>query len=365
MPIKIFYACLQSMLRKMVFVVLAACMLSGCSMPASLPGSTKGGSIWKSFDGGQTFVPKVTVDEKRKITSADIISLAFHPTNPDTVYVGTLSSGIFKTVDGAERWEQIEFPPTKNYGLLVDKNNGDRIFASGVYENVSKLYRSEDAGKNWKEVYTEPGQGTVIIALAAHPDNADILYLGTSSGMLIKSVDSGNTWKNLSTLKGPVLQILPYRSQFDQPDRISVLIANQGVNTSLDGGTTWENQTTTSTSFGDKSKPDAINVVVFDPINQNIFYAGAKNGLFKSQDGGKSWTALNIIESSKKFPIRSVAINPANSLEIVYASGSAFYKSIDGGLKWSTRELGIDRGVSLIRYVPDQSGMFYFTLRKF
>ncbi len=350
------------MFKKLLMIAGCAFVLSGCSLQAPLGGGVAGGSVWKSFDGGQTFVPKVTVDEKRKITSADVVSFAFHPTDRNIAYVGTLADGIFRTVDGAEDWEQLDFPPTKNYGLAIDRNNGDRVFASGVYENISKLYRSEDAGKNWKEVYTEPGQGTVITALVSHHDTPDILYLGTSIGMIIKSQDGGSTWKNLSSVNGPVLQILLDRNQ---PKKITVLLAGKGISVSSDGGETWEEYAQAGTTFGDQSKPDGINILVLDPSNQNVVYAGAKNGLFRSQDGGRTWLALNIIESSKKFPLRSVAINSSNPQEIVYASGSAFYKSVDGGLQWSTIELPIDRGVSLIRYVPGETSILYFALRKF
>ena len=131
------------LMLKKIFVVSCACLLlSGCGAPQATvekpPMPPVPGSISKSFDAGRTFVPKITVDEKRRITSADVLAWAFHPTDPQTMYIGTASDGIFRTTDGAEHWEPMTFPPERVYGLAVDPTNPDRIFATGVYEKGAK-----------------------------------------------------------------------------------------------------------------------------------------------------------------------------------------------------------------------------------
>lgn len=342
---------------------MGACVLSGCSPSVPLPGAT-GGSIWKSFDGGQTFVPKVTVDEKRRIASADVLAFVIDPDSPETIYIGTMSNGLFKTTDGAEHWEPLEFPPLKNYGLALDRNDRDRIYASGVYNDIAKIYRSDDAGKNWKEIYTEPGAGTVITALGSSPDIPGTLYAGTSAGVIIKSTNGGDTWDNIGSASGAVTRVLFEKGM---SEKVLLLVFNGGMRVSADGGKTWADHTgTTLSSFGtDQVRPDGITTVVTDPKTPGTLYAGAKNGLFRSRDSGQSWQALDIIESSKKFPVRAVAVNPANSGEIVYASGSAFYKTTDGGVKWATTELAIDRSVNILEYDPSRPEALYFTLRKF
>ncbi|MEK7181750.1 MAG: hypothetical protein AAB708_01340, partial [Patescibacteria group bacterium] len=113
------------MFKKMILVVGVATLLSGCSVKVPINTlSATGGSLWKSEDGGDTFKPKVKVDEKRTIASADVLSLAIHPTNSDILYIGTMAGGLFRTRDAGEVWEPIVFPPTKNYGLAIDPTNG-------------------------------------------------------------------------------------------------------------------------------------------------------------------------------------------------------------------------------------------------
>jgi photosystem II stability/assembly factor-like uncharacterized protein len=350
------------MKKRLLGVIILAFLLSGCSFSFPAPGVISGGSIWKSFDAGQTFVPKITIDEKSRISSADVLSMVFHPTDSRIIYIGMAEDGIFKTTDGGEHWQHLNFPPLKNYGLTIDQANGERLFASGVYNGTSKIYRSLDAGQNWKEIYTEPGQGTVVTALASHPDNSQVLYAGTSAGVVIKSINGGDEWKNISIAKGPVTQVL---FESGMPELVTLLVFNQGVVVSADGGKNWDDYASQAASGADQTVPQNMVMVVADPGRSRVLYAGAQNGLFRSQNGGKTWEAINIIESSKKFPIRSLAVNPHNSQDISYAAGAAFYRSIDGGAHWMTTQLEIDRGVSLVKYDPAHPENIYFTLRKF
>lgn len=349
---------------KIFLIAVSALMLSGCSLGLPAGTGTSGGSVWKSFDNGQTFASKVTIDEKTRISSADVLSFVFDPQNPNVIYIGTRENGIFKTIDGAEKWERLTFPPLKVYGLAIDKNNNNRLYASGAYQDMAKIYRSEDAGKEWKEIYTEPGKGTVITALGSNPNTPNVLYAGTSAGVVIKSVNGGETWSNVFVAKGPVTKVL-FRE--GQPEAVTLLVFNHGVAFSSDGGQAWNDFETQGfvSPGGDDVQLDGITTLTTDPARINILYAGAENGLFRSEDNGKSWKTIAIIESSKKFPVRVIAVNPQNVGEIVYASGNAFYRSTDGGVKWATTQLEIDRGVGNIEYDPTRPEIIYFTLRKF
>jgi photosystem II stability/assembly factor-like uncharacterized protein len=361
------------MRRFLPVVLFSAFFLSGCSLPGSLPffgSSREAGSVFKSTDAGASFEPKTTINEKQHLTSADILSAAFHPTNPSILYIGTATDGLFRTENGGEEWKPITFPPEKAYGLAVDAQNGDRLFASGSYEGVGKIYLSENAGADFREIYTEPGPGTVITALAVHPMETQVVYAGTSAGSVIKSTDGGMTWKNVTTATAPVTQILFDRSN---PSFVMLVLFQKGTSVSQDEGATFTEHLPKSESITrnpltgaeESVVPDSILTVVPDPNRGGVFYAGAKNGLFRSEDSGTTWKPLDIIETSKKFPIRAIAVNPKNSQEIVYASGQAFYKSIDGGVKWATTDLPIARGVSHLLYNPDNPAEIYFTLRKF
>lgn len=358
------------MLQKSLFLFGILFFLTGCSvaLPTSTSSTAATGSVYKSTDAGNTFEAKITIDEKTQLSSANVLSVAIHPTNSQIMYIGTESTGLFRTTNGADTWEKVAFPPTKVYGLSVDSTNGDRIFASGIYEGTGKIYRSLDAGANWREIYTEPGAEAVITALTLDTTNPNVVYASTSAGVVIRSVDGGETWKNVTLAKGPVTQI------FASDRTIMLTIFNQGTQVSFDNGATFEDNTKTALTervkdlSGKQEKvvlPEQLYTLTKDMRQPGVFLAGADKGLFRTADYGKTWSMLDIIESSKNFPIRAIAINPVNSNEIIYVSGETLYKSIDGGVQWSTAELKIGRGVSHLFYDPAKPSTVFFTLRKF
>lgn len=353
------------MFKKALLIGVSVMVLSGCSLTLG-GGRSDAGSVWKSQDGGKTFEPKIKIDKSQSIASSDILSLAMHPADPQTIYIGTLENGIFKTTDGAETWEHLEFPPIKVYGLVIDPSNGERVFATGTYENIGKIYRSDDGGASWQETYTEPGSGTVITALAISPDNPATLMAGTSAGVVIQSADGGATWKNILAAQGAVTKAFFERGL---PGMRVLLVFKQGTMASQDGGVTWQDNSGASTSYATAPdqvpQPKDLFTLTQDPQNTALIYGGGSNGLFRSADRGRTWKVVNIIESSKSFPIRAIAVNPRNANEIVYGSGSAFYKSNDGGSQWSVTDLKTGRGMSTLAYDPLQPEILYFTLRKY
>lgn len=353
------------MLNKALLIGVSVFLLSGCTSPFD-SGRSDAGSVWKSQDSGVRFEPKIKIDETQAITSSDVLSFAMHPADQETIYVGTLENGIFKTTDGAETWRHLEFPPIKVYGLAIDPGNGERIFATGVYENIGKIYRSDDGGGHWKETYTEPGPDTVVTALALNPDKPALMMAGTSTGVVIQSGDGGATWKNILLARGPVTKAFFEKGL---PGMRVLLVFNEGTMVSQDGGGEWQDNTEGAQPYASGRKetvwPEDLFTLTQDPQNTALLYGGGSNGLFRSADRGQTWSEVNIIESSKKFPIRAIAVNPQNANEIVYGSGAAFYKSNDGGTQWSATDLKIGRGMSTLAYDPLRPQILYFTLRKY
>lgn len=358
--------------KKILFLGASAFLLGGCSLGGgSTDPNITDASIFRSDDAGVTFEPKVTVDEKTNLTGVDVLSWEFHPTNPDIIYIGTLKSGMYRSANKGDSWEKMYFPPEKAYGLAVDPTNGDQLYASGVFGNVSKLYSSQNAGSDWKEIYTEPGAGSVITALAIDPSNANHIFAANSAGIVIESLDRGASWKNVKTFSGPVTQITFVEKT---PGTVLVLIQGKDILVSRDNGVTWPetnngfvpginyNQTNTGDETG--VMPSNQNTILVDQYIPGLLYTGTDTGLFRSFDYGVTWESMNILESSKEFPIRAVAVNPINSQEIVYTAGSALYRTRDNGTNWSTTKLDINRPVRILKFDPRQSNTLYIALKK-
>ncbi len=373
--------------------------LSGCTLAppkiGNAPASTEKnafdtaalpGSIWRSDDGGQTFVPKTFVDEKRKLTKADVLSISFLQREDNRekaeelrrtldVYVGTVDDMIFKTDDGAEVWQSVNFPPQKVYSFIASRRSIDRMYATGVAGGRGKIFRTTDGGITWKDVYTEPNTGTSLPALEEHPSDSNFLLAATSAGVVVKSLDGGDTWKNVGTsVSGPVVAIA-----FDSQDKdlAYILAFNGKIYVSRTAGDSWRDlddiraELTKERQQQDKDYKALPQVslsgpamLIADPNLSETLYVGAKNGLFRSRNAGIDWEKVNIIESAEQFQLRSLAVNPKNSKELIFAAGRAFYKSINMGETWSVVPLNTDRDISVITYDPVYPEVIYLGLRK-
>lgn len=320
----------------------------------------------RSDDGGVSFVPKVTVNEKTTIASAEILSLLFDPSKPNRVFLGTKDSGIFLSENSGDQWTKINYPPTKVYGLARDAFRTTHIYASGEWQGRGKIYRSDDNGATWKEIYTEPSNETVITALAASTRSSGVAYAGTSAGVIVKTTDGGETWGNAASLGGPILSL-----NFSSDSSVLYALASgKGIFRAAESGAEFSALDLTVTTSDEKnahsktfSKPVSITT---DPSRSGVVYVGTeKDGLLVSADSGAHWNMVDIIASSAKFPIRSIAVRPGSSNEILYSSALAVYRSVDSGANWSVYQLDASRPAGLIRYDPSNSSRVFLGLRTF
>lgn len=367
------------------FLPLFVLVLSGCSLPQGLGGKpTRTGldaAVLKSTDGGLTYEAKSAAkssDSKlnqNMLSGAETLSLAIDPSDPNKLYLGTRNDGVFLTKDGGNEWQRLEYPPLKVYGLAVDPKNGNRIYASGEWQGSGQLYRSDDGGQKWDRIYTEPAQGSIIISLAIDPTRDGTLYAGISSGVVVKTTDAGATWSNI---KNTAFQ-LPAAGQGNpannivldaqDPDTLYISYINRGLFKSRDGGLTFTELKAVPPKVGTQAtyvnSRETFYTLVADPSRGGTLYAANKAGLLRSRDYGDTWELMNIIESSKKFPIRALAVNPKQSDEIVYSSALALYKTTDGGAHWYTYPVESKNQVGVIHYDPSNPNILYLGTRSF
>jgi photosystem II stability/assembly factor-like uncharacterized protein len=241
------------------------------------------------------------------------------PSQPFVYYFGATGGGVWKTVDGGENWLPVSdgFFGTGSVGGIGLCEADPNVIYVGMGEspirgNVSHgdgVYKSTDAGKTWKRVGLEDTRQ--IGRVRVHPRNPDIVYVAA-----------------IGHIFGPNEQ--------------------RGVFRSKDGGKTWEKILYRNNRAG------AIDLVL-DPTNANILYAGfwdvrrtpyslesggAGSGLFKSTDGGDTWTELTRNEGLPKGTIGKVGItvspvNPDRLWAIIEAEDGGVFRSDDGGKKWS------------------------------
>lgn len=248
-----------------------------------------------------------------------VTAVAGVASQPYVYYFGVTGGGVWKTRDGGANWEPVsdKFFKTGSVGAIAVADSDPNVIYVGMGEspirgNVSHgdgVYKSIDAGKTWRHTGLEATQQ--IARVRVHPKNPDLVFVAAL----------GHTFG-----------------------------ANKerGVYRSRDGGKTWQQILYRSDKAG------AIDLT-FDPTNANILYAGfweagrtpysltsggEGGGLFKSIDGGDTWTELTRNPGLPKGLIGKVGVtvSPVNSERvwaIIEAEDGGVFRSDNAGETWT------------------------------
>jgi photosystem II stability/assembly factor-like uncharacterized protein len=249
-----------------------------------------------------------------------VLAVAGIPDDPLVYYFGAAHGGVWKTTDAGRNWRNVsddffKFPAVG--GLDVSSSNPEVIYA-GTGEGLQRqfispgdgVYKSTDGGETWANVGLQETRH--ISKLRIHPTDPDIVYVAAMGDMF-----------------GP------------NPER--------GVYRTTDGGETWERILYRGETAGavdlciDLKNPR----VIVAALNHHVTYpwdeesGGPTTGLFKSTDGGDTWTDITRNPGMPKGLVGKIciAISPARSSR-VYAFIEAdqgeggIYRSDDGGSTW-------------------------------
>ncbi len=248
--------------------------------------------------------------------------LAIDPTDSSTLYAGTWGNGIYKSFDGGDTWLESSSGLAKAfiYGIVIDPSDADHILAS-VYKKG--IFQSFDGGENWSATIGWPYQA-VVYSIVFHPDDADILYAGIRTptiynppnnpiypGYVYKSVDGGKTWFNSSA--GLVLDYV-YDLAIDpnHPDVIYAAMHTNGVYRSADGGATWEARNGNLQGYD-------IRAVDVDPDTSYVYIGHWDgDGVSFSQNGGENWWKIQSTED-RQYYVYELQFDP-NESDTVYLS---------------------------------------------
>jgi photosystem II stability/assembly factor-like uncharacterized protein len=210
----------------------------------------------------------------------------------------------------------------------------------------------------WRSV--GPYSGGRVTTVVGIPSEPNVYYMGTAGGGVWKTEDYGHSWKNLSdkdfkTGSIGALAIAPSDSSIiyvgtgDSGPRNTVLTAPGGMYKSTDGGKSW--------SFIGLDATHIISWILVDPKNPDVVYAAAlghlfgpnpERGVYKTTDGGKTWNKILFVDNETG--AISLAMDPSDP-DVVYAAmwelyrkhwtfssggpGSGIYKTSDGGAHWT------------------------------
>lgn len=210
--------------------------------------------------------------------------------------------------------------------LTFDPSNPDHLFLG---TNTGTIFFSSDAGHNWSRfAHLGSGDDYVLDHIAIDSQNAKHMYAAAWSldnqqaGDVFRSYDGGKSWQALSDMHGKSIRALTIA---ESDHKVLVAGALDGVYRSTNGGDSW-----TRISPANHNDIKNIESIAVDPRNPNVVYAGTWHLAWKTDDGGATWHRINkgMIDDSDVFSIIVDSSNPS----VVFASAcSGIYKSESAG----------------------------------
>jgi photosystem II stability/assembly factor-like uncharacterized protein len=274
--------------------------------------------------------------------ASEISAVATAKSSSNIVYAAT-EAQIFKSIDSGVSWrnltsigvDQQVFP-----ALAVDPTNPSIVYSATDAQGVIK---STNGGSSWSASNTGITT-TGVDSFAIVPSSPQTIYAGTDGG-IYKSTDGGAHWAALSGAS-----TLPtVRSLAIDPANVQTLFAgtDDGIFRSTDGGAHWTD-VTGSNSF----LQTQIHQIAIDPAAHTHVYLATHNGVWKGTDGGAgSWTEIDfdIPSTSGQPDSPAIVIEPGSKIDVAVVGtqigpGNGVYRSTDGGTTWTALDAGLTIG---------------------
>ena len=313
--------------------------------------SGSGAGIYKSTDGGNTWMP---VNRGLEETSLKFEVLLMDKDDPNVLYTGSFrgGAGIYKTSDGGQRWHRTIFDAS---GWWQESFDNTWALAEGADSRLyvttwSGINRSDDNGETWRP--RSQGLGNVMVYdIALDPRTPSTVYLGLADIGPWKSTNGGHTWSQIKDgYYEPYGRVSGSAAAFaispSDPNVIYSAVEGSsgttlmGVNKSVNGGQTW--MAINDGLPGPDPAWSATDVVVHS-VTAAVAYVGIAfdtggGGVFKTTNGGASWTRLTNIVSEGNLPrVVSLAISASDPDTVLVGTRQPgrVYKTEDGGQSWS------------------------------
>jgi photosystem II stability/assembly factor-like uncharacterized protein len=323
---------------------------------------SNGGAIWE-FAGPENVGGRIT-------------DIEIPIDNGSTYYIGAASGGVFKTTDGGSNWlpifdEQemlsigdIEISKTDTDVIWVGTGEVNAGGGSLAYDGDG-MYKSSDAGLTW-ESKGLPDVGSIGKVLI-DPNDEDVLFVAAMGPLfrndtnrgVYKTEDGGATWDQklfVSDITGvidmamhPTNGDIVYASSWERirrPNNRQYGGETSGLWRSLDGGDSWTEMTNGLPSAPSEKGRISIDI---SQSNPDVLYAryadanGSIQGVYRTDDGGDTWVTRNSNQLTNvgfHWWFRGIFVDPTDE-DIIYNVDFIVEKSTDGGNNWSTAFPGV------------------------
>ena len=329
-------------------------------------GSASGG-VWKSVNGGTTYKP---VFDKQAVQSIGAIRI--DPRNPKVIWAGSgeswtrnsvsIGDGIYKSTDGGETWTNMGLKESERIArILIDPAHTNTVYAcvpGKLWSDSDErgLYKTDDGGKTWNKILKGPNASTGCSMISMDSKDPQTIYAGLwdfrrqgwtfrsggvdekafSGSGLFKSTDGGKTWTELDEKSAAGLPVKPWGriAVTAAPSNsnvvyafIEAVIPRNGLYRSDDGGKTWKAMDRSQNMIW---RPFYFANLIVDPKDENKLYK-PDGSLIASNDGGRSFSNIS---GGAHGDFHDVWIDPNNTDHLITGDDGGLWYSYDGGNRW-------------------------------
>jgi photosystem II stability/assembly factor-like uncharacterized protein len=287
---------------------------------------SSGGPI-RSSDGGVTFG-----SPGNGSPPLSLIYLALDPQNDNVVYASSYGTGVFKSVDGATNWTSVSNGLTDNQirYLLIDPANASTLYTIGGLS----LFKTVDAAATWTAV---PVANTSFYSIGIGTATSPSTLLGATTNGVMKSADGGTTWSH-----GVFANVQGAGNTLAAMDPFNANIvfggSSGGLYRSTNGGTSFTASSKGLTAYYTQA-------ITVDSHQPSVVYAAGYDVSYKSSDRGQTWTKAGPFASQ-------LAVDAFNSSTLYAISSGAVIRTIDAGSTWQSFGTGLQGSVYLLAVDP-------------
>ena len=318
-----------------------------------------GGGVWKTADGGTTWKPVTDT----ALRTSSVGTVAVSESNPDIVYIGTgetelrgdiiQGDGLYKSIDAGKTWAPSGLAETQAIGRIrIHPTNPDIVYVAALGHPFGPnpergVFRTTDGGKTWKHVLAR-GDRAGAVDLCFDPKNPQVLFAamwevfrtpyslssgGPGSG-LFKTSNGGDSWdeitRNPGLPKGIVGKIGVSVSGADS-NRVWAIVEAEdgGLFRSDDGGATW---TKVNDERRFRQRAFYYTRVYADPKNRDRVYV-LNTGFYRSDDGGKTFRTIRVPHGDN----HDLWVASSDPQRMINGNDGGANVSVNGGDTWTAQ----------------------------
>ncbi len=277
---------------------------------------------------GPTYYTNVTGHWSPGLGRLNVITL--DPTDPNIIYVGSPSGGLWKTIDEGQNWVPLtdDQPVLGVSAIAIDYTNTDIIYIGTGDKDANDNYsigvlKSTDGGNTWNTTGLDWTiyQNRTIAKILMDPLDPNILFAATTDG-LYKTTDAGVTWTK--KLSGDIDDL-----EFKPGNSSIVYAITRKFYKSLDGGETFTETTGIPTT-------GRAQIAVTEDDPSYVYYFSSNSGIYRSEDSGESFSfrSNQPTAGNQAWYDLAMSVSHTNSEEVHIGEFNT-WKSSTGGSSWT------------------------------